>query len=156
MKNRKLTIAENCLKYGVGAFNIDACRVGVDMSIEGSNAKRCDKTYKGKSAIFGAADGDTTFDGYSKGRFPSNFILSHTADCQLLGFEDDTRSGGERTTTCHSGKETISGGEGTGGTMKETSQVPKWNCSPQCPCKLLDEQAEGASRFFKQLESEYH
>ena len=153
MKNRKLTIAENCLKYGVGAFNIDACRIGTSENLNGGTYAKNPTIKKEDAGSFFKAPSNKDYV-QPTGRFPASIILSHTADCQLLGFEDDTRSGGERTTTCHSGKETISGGEGTGGTMKETSQVPKWNCSPQCPCKLLDEQAEGASRFFKQLESD--
>ena len=75
MKNRKLTIAECCLKYGVGAYNIDKCRIGSDVI---KTSGRVSDTvayghYKNQ--------GDT----YHTGRFPSNFILSHTAACELLG-----------------------------------------------------------------------
>lgn len=98
---------------------------------------------------------DATRVGGKNGRFCANIILSHTSDCEYLGVTEDTRSGGERTTTCHSGKEPKSGGEGTGGTMKETSSISKYSCSPDCPCRLMDEQAnQGASRFFIQIESE--
>lgn len=160
MKNKKLTIAECCLKYGVGAYNIDACRIGIpeeDLDNYNFNNNGNKRLKKQDGENTGAYEGGWKVDKTERvatGRFPSNFILSHTADCQLLGVVEDTRSGGERTTTCHSRKEPVSGGEGTGGTMKATSQVPKWNCSPKCPCKLLDEQAEAASRFFKQIESE--
>ena len=68
------TVAENVLKYGTGGINIDDCRIDVDLNNEGSNAKRIDKTYNGKSAIWNNANKSTTFDGYSKGRFPSNII----------------------------------------------------------------------------------
>lgn len=135
-KNKKLTIAENCLKYGVGAFNIDATRVG------DSGAETHSKTEKIYNAYGKYGSLETVVHNY--GRFPANLILGHTSDCEFLGVTEDTRSGGERTTTCHSGKEPKSGGEGTGGTMKETSSIPKYSCSPDCPCRLIDEQAPNA------------
>lgn len=76
-------VALNVLKWGTGGINIDECRVNVNMDLEGSNAKRIDKTYRGTSAIWNNADSPTTFDGYSKGRFPANIILDEEAGRML-------------------------------------------------------------------------
>lgn len=76
-------VALNVLKWGTGGINIDECRVNVNIDLEGSNAKRIDKTYRGTSAIWNNADSPTTFDGYSKGRFPANLILDEEAGQML-------------------------------------------------------------------------
>ncbi len=76
-------VALNVLKWGTGGINIDESRIDVNMDLEGSNAKRIDKTYRGTSAIWNNADSPTTFDGYSKGRFPANLILDEEAGQML-------------------------------------------------------------------------
>ena len=84
------TIVENVLKHGTGGINIDESRIPVNMDNEGSNARRMNKTYPGKTALFGKADGDTTFSGYDEGRFPANIILSEEAAENLDGHQKDT------------------------------------------------------------------
>ena len=107
MKSRKLTIAECCLLYGVGAYNIDACRIGSEV-IRTFNPNGPNRNPK-QDII--KLVGNNSADTYHTGRFPSNFILQHTEDCEYLV------------------------------EVEGTSQVAKWNCSPHCPCKLLDEQS---------------
>ena len=184
---KKLTIAENCLKYGVGAFNIDACRVGSEV-IRTFNPNGPNRNPK-QDII--KLVGNNSADTYHTGRFPSNFILQHTADCELLGYEEEevnnSRQNNSSLQTAH--------GQTKNRVENNTpynTTIQKWNCSPKCPCKLLDEQAPntgamavvpekertnkktncygeyqnrgnknqkldglgGASRFFKQFESE--
>ena len=125
------TVARNVLEHGVGGLNIDGCRVSVDMNREGSNAKRMNKTYSGSSAIFGQADGDTTFDGYDKGRFPANIILDEEAGKVLdqqapkvgnafnAKRKKDTRGGGGHTLTRqHSEGESNGVFDGLGGASR--------------------------------------
>jgi len=85
------SVAENVLKWGTGGINIDECRVEVDMAQEGSNAKRMDKTYRGTSAIWNNADAPTTFDGYSKGRFPANLI--HDGSDEVVSLFPNSQGG---------------------------------------------------------------
>jgi len=119
------TVVDNVLKWGTGGINIDACRIPVDMDNEGGNAKRMDKSYKGKSAIFGEADGDTTFDGYSKGRFPANLLV-----------QDDVLNDGKKQTQGHWPKTKTTGfGEFGGGKSEYKGTGPK-------------QQAESYSRYF--------
>lgn len=138
-----LSIAENVLKWGTGAINIDGCRIGVDMANEGANAKRMDKTYKGKSAIWNNADAPTTFDCYSKGRFPANLILTHHPECECVGtkkvkaikggckFESAFFKSGESNFTKDGGIGDADGNE----------TIEDWVCVDDCPIKILDEQS---------------
>jgi site-specific DNA-methyltransferase (adenine-specific) len=86
------TVVDNVLEWGTGGINVDGCRIAVDMNREGDNAKRMNKTYSGSSAIFGQADGDTTFDGYDKGRFPANIIFDEEAG-KILDEQSGNKTG---------------------------------------------------------------
>ena len=189
MKSRKLTIAECCLKYGVGAYHIDACRVGSEEIVSNGYASGM-KDGKSENGVLGKFNENhraTT----NTGRFPSNFILSHTAACELLGFEEEEVNNSRQNNSSLQ----VCPGQTENRVEKNTpynttTTIAKWNCSPKCPCKLLDEQSgivktgtwnqtdgartfnnngkktnyktvqkiveppSGASRFFKQFESE--
>lgn len=84
------TVANNLLTHGVGAINIDGCRVGegeerpnIAMDRRGGTGT----VYMGgiSGAFYGSiADGTTT-----KGRHPANLILSHGDECTTLRCVDD-------------------------------------------------------------------
>jgi len=59
------TIAENVLKHGVGALNIDGCRVGDEGGTKGSNYA--------KTGLFGVG-GRADIERLDKGRYPSHLI----------------------------------------------------------------------------------
>lgn len=76
------TVAQNCLKHGCGALNIDGCRVEGgerpervrgDVSSEG-------RPVYGTDFASGMAAGAT-----SRGRWPANLILSHDPRCKMVG-----------------------------------------------------------------------
>lgn len=149
------TVARNVLEHGVGGLNIDGCRVSVDMNREGSNAKRMNKTYSGSSAIFGQADGDTTFDGYDKGRFPANIILDEEAGKVLdqqapkvgnafnAKRKKDTRGGGGHTLTRqHSEGESNGVFDGLGG-------ASRFFYCPKVSKKERNEGVEGEDKIIK-------
>jgi len=89
------TIAENCLKHGCGAINVDACRIETDWSNE-------------KSVRIGHKDKTTNSDGvidwsdwnskqmhaepHEGGRWPANLILDESAEVQEK-FPDSEPSG---------------------------------------------------------------
>jgi len=93
------SIAQNVLKHGTGGINIDGSRVG-------NEDTRSKTGNRGDLKIF-----DRLRSGYiagsNKGRFPSNTVLTHHAECELVGKE----------------------------------KVEDWNCHPECPVFLLDEQS---------------
>lgn len=109
------TIVENILKHGVGALNIDACRVkggpqvhevasdpakrkrvvGTDMGISDASAE---KMRAAQAAAVETAN--------ELGRYPGNFVLSHSPSCELLGVRDSS---------------------------------PEWDCAEDCPVRWLDQ-----------------
>ena len=135
----KGSVAENVLEWGTGGINVDGCRISVDMDREGSNAKRMNKTYSGSSAIFGQADGDTTFSGYDMGRFPANFILECTCDNPIVK---------ENTNQPYTYKDKNYSEQGF---LPNVNAVAPYNYNdtnsgvahtdPNCPCYILDKQS---------------
>jgi site-specific DNA-methyltransferase (adenine-specific) len=94
------TVAENVLKHGTGAINVDGCRVPTDWSDRPDSWKRSGYGKKPTTSMFGS--GGTGID-TSKGRWPSNFLLDEGAavllddltgdrPSTLTGREDPTRS----------------------------------------------------------------
>jgi hypothetical protein len=72
------TVAENCLKWGVGGINIDGCRVGTEV-LENNY---CAKKEGYMSDENGASGGSFSKDGVNvvTGRFPANLIWSCNED----------------------------------------------------------------------------
>lgn len=76
------TVAENVLKHGTGALNIDGCRIEVD-----PNDKNIRENWKdherSTDSIFGEADGaPKDFDG-TEGRWPTNILFDERASVML-------------------------------------------------------------------------
>jgi site-specific DNA-methyltransferase (adenine-specific) len=77
------TVAANVLRHGTGALNIDGCRVAgtVPSTIQGQSSRQ--------GEVFGADQRDQRrFEGDPAGRWPANVVLSHSADCQLVGTQE--------------------------------------------------------------------
>jgi site-specific DNA-methyltransferase (adenine-specific) len=72
-----LTVAESCLKWGVGGINIDACRVGIEERTycgSGAQPNKLNNHAKGDTGI-GLMDGSGKHMSFTvNGRFPANFI----------------------------------------------------------------------------------
>lgn len=71
------TYAENVLKWGCGALNIDRCRIGLNNEKQptGSGDRTSWRAKEERSDI-PASDGNTT---HKQGRWPANFLLSHSS-----------------------------------------------------------------------------
>jgi site-specific DNA-methyltransferase (adenine-specific) len=137
-----LSIAENVLKWGVGAINIDGCRVG--FKNETDNRVGTDAKYSNTSEsdfFKGIKNNQQVYD--SQGRFPANLILTHHPECECVG-----------TKKVKTGKNIEE--KGSGGIWQKSSGLPcgnqygdengeetieDWNCHPDCPIKILDEQS---------------
>ena len=147
---KKFSIAENVLKWGVGGINIDASRIHSGPSVGGDRS--------GKTALDhfegGYVNHRNSIDrSMAKGRFPANFILSHSPDCKQIGektVKGDSRLGGEGSRP--SGFVDTGAGNGDGkpcGRLYGDEHVPVWECIEGCPVKELDKQSGNrASRFF--------
>lgn len=79
-----LTITENVIKYGTGALNIDGFRISTKENINGGAYSK-NKTNDGNWGTMHNYVGKE----YEQpsGRFPSNFILTHSPECKPLNNE---------------------------------------------------------------------
>jgi DNA modification methylase len=109
-----LSIAQNVLKWGTGAINIDASRIGNEL-IKGQKAGQGFNNVKGfgVNTKLGNEEAKEYISEDINGRFPANFIMSHHPDCKCEYFK-------------YNGEEEI---------------VEDWNCVDDCPIKILDEQS---------------
>lgn len=76
------TVAENCLKWGVGGINIDGCRV----QTEENTGRPCGT----KRDVYGGFDQVMTTEGNPAGRFPANLI--HDGSDEVVGLFPQTKS----------------------------------------------------------------
>jgi hypothetical protein len=143
------TVAKNVLKWGVGGLNIDASRVAIDPNDRNSRPNgSVPLSEGGKGSMFKMGGRNPECDGntlnLNKGRFPANFVLSHTLFCKQVGVKK-----------VGSGKLTVGGtprkAEGhiaTGSPDRSnalmsygTETVEAWECSDDCAVKMLDGQS---------------
>jgi hypothetical protein len=164
------TVAENTLKHGCGALNIDATRIGSLVQDTSKNGRSHERQ---KSTVF-QSNFKEEFEGKTTtGRWPANFILTHKEDCELRGtkkvkghkgypngpggiwskeYQDKHQKDRSLTDV-----KTVKDNEAWVGHAdkdgKET--ISDWACVEGCPVQELDEQdSGGASRFFKQFKKE--
>lgn len=121
-----LTVAENVLKYGTGAINIDASRIGTDDKINSVSNQNI------RGHMIGSGDSgkerDTIYEQHSQGRWPANIIFDEDAAVML-----DEQSG--QLSQCGGPKKTFT----KNSTFKNIS----------APGRIYKEENRGASRFFK-------
>jgi DNA modification methylase len=133
-----LSIAENVLKWGTGGINIDGCRVGVESRSFNS---------KGIASGFGNYVGGKKFEGQGEvnvsGRFPANIILTHHPECECKGLKKvKAISGGCKFNSAFfkSGESNFTPNGGIGDENGEET-VENWDCHPDCPIRIMDEQS---------------
>lgn len=134
MKPLDGTFEANVRKWGTGAINVDACRIGnAHISQHG---RTCDH--------FGGA-GFTTpeLPGARSwvGRWPANVIFSHAPECELVGQRKVKAAppwNDNRPASLFTGAETspIHHSDGDG-----FETVDDWRCAPWCPVGMLDGQS---------------
>lgn len=92
-KPREGTYADNVLKYGTGALNIDGCRITTEEKLTRKLGNSTESASGWKSTNRSEVAGK---DG---GRWPANVVLSHHEDCR---FKDTcSKDGPERVFVCH-------------------------------------------------------
>ena len=108
------TVAENCLKWGVGGINIDGCRVGTgEDKIKGG----CKESDKGWNKLTNNNKKEATEHIYSTGRFPANLI--HDGSDEVVGLFPQTKSGGGNKNSVNNQEDSFLG-TGFGGTGTKT------------------------------------
>lgn len=83
------TVAENVLKHGTGALNIDGCRVATDESI---TATRNIALGSSAGGVYGTADKPGIYEQHNNGRWPAN-IVHDGSDEVIAAFPGDLSSG---------------------------------------------------------------
>jgi len=145
-----LSIAENVLKWGVGAINIDGCRVGHNEEQKFKNREQRKEGWNMDNCGFDSTK-NTTASANPSGRFPANLILTHHPECECVGLKNVGK--GERKQ--HEDGEVSSANEGytrpnkSSFTHKDSSVIANygeetiedWNCHEDCPIKILDQQS---------------
>ena len=143
VKSPEGSYVDNVLRWGVGAVNVDECRVGVES--DDNNKRKATGKMGGSDSCFGVGNKYRP-ETLIKGRFPANIILSHHPECVQAGV-NKAKSDGNWT-----GKD-LQKYEGWGMHHKDYDKkdssinpngletVESWNCHPDCPVRILDEQS---------------
>lgn len=131
---------DDILETGAGALNIDGGRIGT----EDTRAKAYKMTSKGLSGG-GYGTGKMNYDrisleaGSASGRWPANIVLSHSPECELVGYRDADNYPINRFTD---GAKPF--GDGAGHEYEteiiEAGQLPVYECVDGCAVRALDEQ----------------
>jgi hypothetical protein len=133
------TIAENCLQTGAGALNIDSARIGSEPAF-------VDRPRGPKSELINQLDGHGTLSTGGNGRWPANFVLSHSADCEYVGVKR-VKSGtaiepnGKKLQRSVYGDTNTLGRECGYADADGYETVQEWRCSESCAVRLLGEQS---------------
>ena len=123
------TVAQNCVKHGTGAMNLDASRVGT----------------------MGGPDGIDL----GSARYPANVLLSHTDECVKTGTERIDRGqlrdfsgmdaypaeAGEKRDHAEDSRNDIQKGE-------NFEIVDIYDCHESCPVRKINETGDGSAKFF--------
>jgi len=143
------SIVDSVLRNGTGALNINDCRIGngADKGIWPVTARTSERgTMTGE---LGCVETKREV-----GRWPANFLLSHSAGCVCEGTREikanPTWDTPNRDTepSSFTGKAVSDVAHGS----KGKERVPVWRCAPDCPVFLLDiGQKLDASRYFADL-----
>jgi len=156
------TVAANVLRWGTGALNIDATRIGTANDVPSVHATRKSdypQSYTGDGAGWGRTRGGYAGDEVhwepKGGRWPANLVLQHLDGCHIVG--TTTVRGDSRTpdySPRQSGMFNVGQVKSDGrprGTLHGDQSVLAYDCKDGCPVAALDAQSGGASRFFKQF-----
>jgi site-specific DNA-methyltransferase (adenine-specific) len=144
------TVAQTVAAHGTGAINVDGCR------LQGNGWSKQDREsgagfYSGKFMGAVGVGEPTQKNGLREsvaGRWPANVVLSHTPECREVGTRKvKPQNHGHRprsgNTTSMFGPNNHAGGESNNGygDADGTETVTAWDCSADCPVRLLDEQS---------------
>lgn len=146
------TIAANCERYGSGALNIDASRIGTNGH---------DRFGGGKNGSSGFAIGYDRGDGWTPGsaagRWPANLVLSHLPGCKRVGTKRVKGSYLDHECTKDSN---VYGAYGTERRQGYTDPngletVDAWECAPGCPVGLFPVTTSGAKKSTDKRQNGY-
>jgi DNA modification methylase len=151
-------VAENVLAYGVGAINIDGCRIATGDSLGGGEEKHVSVEGKHEGwqrpwmrdaesvEAHAARVRDKVRLAEQLGRWPANAVLTHSEGCLEIG---ERQVSGRTINRFTDGAKPFGGGAGHPyeSITSAPEVVSQWQCVETCPVRLVDNQsgAVGAS-----------
>lgn len=156
------TVARNVVEWGVGALNIDQCRVSLssDEDPEKLSARSGglpDRLNRSRFTYGAVRDLPAGWD-CSKGRWPANVVLSHLSDCKQVGTRrakaGTFKGSPERSKNLVYGEDNRPRLPSGYADADGKESVEAWACHEDCPILALDRQSGvttsmgDASRFF--------
>lgn len=159
------TVANTALQHGTGSLNIKGTRLGTQDNLNGGAYSDGGRGLLPGDNREGAAAGMYREGGgrlpgqfqQPQGRWPANVILQHKPGCRVVGShvdEFDINVYGDASTgnfaSYKDGDDQRPDYEVEG----SGQVVDEWSCIEGCPSLDVERQAEGASRYFKQVQTE--
>lgn len=156
------TVAANVLKHGTGALNVDGCRIATGDNLNGgaysggvrpTSAMGCTGEVGGANSMLEKGGGRLPPEAFSQpsGRWPANLVLSHTPECKLVGIRKVRAIAGTAQGRMAGKQSGVYGGykgvpDRAGnpcgyGNADGMETVEAWECVPDCPVRMLDEQS---------------
>jgi len=145
-KSLEGTVAENTLKHGCGALNIDATRIGLGHHLP--LGKLTSKRLSGDGGLGAGSGREGKREAFTprpaEGRWPANFILTHLEGCELKGTKkikegkvNKDKGGSLRESGLYEdGLKTRARNHFRGEEM-----IKDWACVEGCPVTELDQQS---------------
>ena len=149
------TVAANVLRWGTGALNIDASRVGYENTQNPATNPlyRKEAGYKNNNApdtgssSYSLKDGSGERNPHTGGRWPANLVLQHLDGCRQEGTREvkalgatGSKSGGASGPACiEVGAAPLERRAWVSDNGTET--VAAWSCAEGCPIAALDAQS---------------
>ena len=139
------TVAQNIIKHGVGALDIDSCRVdgGVRQATAGRRTVKWGVGIGGSSYELGTGAEYTT-----EGRWPPNLVLVHHPECTCVGTRKVRKPGGDGDATrtrAYRDDAVVRFDKGQGKRRSHYvdgfEDAPAWSCVEGCAAALLDAQS---------------
>jgi len=149
MKPLSGTFAQNALAHGVAGLHIDGARIATESfpaTARRTKAHR-DENACGYSGPWGVME--RGWNGVA-GRWPANLVLSHSEGCVCVGKKRVKSGMGFTNETAEQRKRAMFNASPPDGGITYaspdgTEEVEAWECSPDCPVRLLDEQSGDCS-----------
>ena len=143
------TVAATVLEHGTGALNIDGCRVGTSGGTRGTVAPGGSPGVSFEGSASGAFNGNKQAEALDAGRWPANVVLSHHEDCRPVGTRrvkgDQRLTGAGRRGGGFADVGAASGDGEPNAPVYGDAEVEAFECVPDCPVRMLDEQTGEAS-----------
>jgi len=145
------TVAANVLRWGTGALNIDATRIGANTlptpckgtGWAAQDKKNAEQGYR-PTAYYEGQDG-VAYSPNNLGRWPANLVLQHLGGCHIVG---TTTVRGDRRTPDYSPRQSgmfnvgqVKSDGRPRGTLHGDQSVLAYECAPGCPVAALDAQS---------------